>query len=62
MLDQRYLMLHLQEEGKLFELYARFRAAAADDPTGAATLAAVVGEDLASYERRWRRWALALRR
>ncbi len=58
----RYLMMHLQEEGKLFTFYARFRAAADDDPTGALTLAAVLGEDLATYERRWRRWVLGLRR
>lgn len=58
----RFLMQHLQEEGKLFEFYARFRAAAADDPTGEATLAAVLGEDLATYEARWRKWVMTLRK
>ena len=57
----RYLMLYLQEQGKLVTFYNQFRAARGKDPTGRATLAAVLGtDDLAAFQKRWMRWVLAL--
>jgi hypothetical protein len=55
----RYLLLYLQEQGKLTEFYRTF-AADKTDPTGQAALEAVLGEQLASFEPRWRKWAAAL--
>lgn len=55
----RYLLLYLQDHGKLTEFYQKFAADQAD-PTGRAALEAVLGEKLASFEPRWRRWAAAL--
>jgi hypothetical protein len=55
----RYLMLYLQEKGKLHEFYTRFNGD--KDTTGQAALAAVLGEDLATFEPKWRAWALALK-
>ena len=57
----RYLLLYLQEQGTLVDFYRRFLAARRDDPTGVATLRAVLGEtDLAAFQRRWARWVLRL--
>lgn len=55
----RYLLLYLQDQGKLTELYKKLVADKAD-PTGRAALEAVLGEKLESFEPRWRRWAAAL--
>jgi len=58
----RYLMLYLQEQGKLTEFYKAFREGAEDDPTGAKTLASVLGtEDLDKFGKLWRRWVLTLK-
>ncbi len=58
----RYLLYYLQEHGLLVDFYRRFRAAAAADPTGLDTLAAVLGEpDLTAFQRRWQTWVLGLR-
>ena len=58
----RYLLYYLQEHGLLVDFYRRFRAAAATDPTGLDTLAAVLGEpDLKAFQRRWQTWVLGLR-
>lgn len=57
----RFLMQYLQEEGKLHPFYDAFLADK-KDLTGQAALAAVVGEDLATFEPKWRKWVLALRR
>jgi len=56
----RYLLLYLQEQGKLTEFYAKF-AADKTDPTGQAALEAVLGEKLDTFEPKWRKWAVALK-
>lgn len=56
----RYLVLYLQDQGKLTEFYRAFVADKAD-PTGQKALEAVIGEPLDSFEPRWRKWAAALR-
>jgi hypothetical protein len=56
----RYLVLYLQDQGKLTEFYRAF-VADKDDPTGQKALEAVIGEPLDSFEPRWRKWAAALR-
>jgi hypothetical protein len=56
----RYLLLYLQDRGKLTEFYARFAADQAD-PTGKAALEAVLGETLDTFEPKWRTWAAALK-
>lgn len=55
----RYLMLYLQEQGKLRDFYQKFLADK-KDPTGQAAMEAVLGEPLAAFEPKWRKWALAL--
>jgi hypothetical protein len=56
----RYLLLYLQEEGKLTEFYEKF-VADKKDLTGKTALEAVLGEKLDTFEPRWRRWAVALK-
>jgi hypothetical protein len=56
----RYLLLYLQEQGKLTRFYETF-VTDKDDLTGKAALEAVLGETLETFEPRWRRWAVALR-
>lgn len=56
----RYLLLYLQDQGKLTAFYQKF-VADKDDPTGRAALEAVLGEKLETFEPRWRRWVVALR-
>ncbi|MEZ5988022.1 MAG: hypothetical protein R3F30_02630 [Planctomycetota bacterium] len=59
----RYLLLWLQEEGKLRDYYRGFRAAAADDPTGAKTLLKLLGrDDFEAFQAEWEAWVLTLRR
>jgi hypothetical protein len=55
----RYLMLYLQEQGKLTAFYEKFTADK-DDPTGRKALEAVLGESIESFEPKWRKWAVAL--
>lgn len=56
----RYLMLYLQEQGKLTEFYQKFSTDKAD-PTGRAALEAVLGEKLETFEPKWRKWAAELK-
>jgi hypothetical protein len=57
----RYLMYYLQEKGLLVDYYKRFHAGQKQDPTGLASLAAVLGEkDLDAFHARWVKWVLAL--
>ncbi len=56
----RYLCYYLQEHGLLQKFYREFVAHAAEDPTGAATLRAVVGEDLELFQSRWESYVLNL--
>lgn len=55
----RYLLLYLQEQGKLRDFYGKFLADK-KDLTGKAALEAVLGEKLEVFEPKWRKWALAL--
>jgi len=55
----RYLLLYLQEQGKLHAFYEKF-VADTKDPTGQAALEAVLGQDLATFEPIWRKWVIAL--
>jgi hypothetical protein len=56
----RYLCYWLQDHGKLRAYYRDFVAAAADDPTGIATLRGHVGDDLVAFQRRWEAFVAAL--
>jgi hypothetical protein len=57
----RYLVYYLQEHDQLHDFYTKFRADTSD-PTGKAALESVLGEDLATFEPKWRKWVMALRR
>jgi len=58
----RYLCYYLQEKGLLQAFYRRFQREAGRDPTGFATLQAVLGEqDMAAFQERWEAWVLGLR-
>lgn len=54
----RYLVLYLQDHGKLAAFYEAF--VTDNDLTGRAALESILGEKLDTFEPRWRRWALAL--
>jgi hypothetical protein len=56
----RYLLLYLQDQGKLTEFYEKF-VADKKDLTGKAALEAVLGEKLDTFEPKWRKWAVALK-
>jgi len=57
----RYLLMYLQEQGKLAEYYKRLRTEQAEDTTGLKTLEAVIGpKSLAEFEKEWRAWVLRL--
>jgi hypothetical protein len=55
----RYLVFYLQEHGKLKEFYDKLLADA-KDKTGKTALEAVLGEDLDSFDPKWRKWVLAV--
>jgi hypothetical protein len=55
----RYLVLYLQEKGKLRDFYQKF-VADTKDLTGQAAMEDVLGEKLDTFEPKWRKWALAL--
>jgi hypothetical protein len=55
----RYLMLYLQEKGKLRDFYQKFLADK-KDLTGQAAMEDVLGEKLDTFEPKWRKWALEL--
>ena len=58
----RYLCYDLQEQGLLRDYFRRFVADQAQDPTGYASLKAILGEpDMADWERAWRRRTMSLR-
>ena len=48
-----------QEQGKLHEFYKTFLEDK-KDWTGATALQAVLGEDLQTFEPKWRKWVLAI--
>ena len=55
----RYLLLYLQEKGKLNDFYQKF-VVEKKDLTGQTTIEAVLGQDVATFEPIWRKWVLAL--
>jgi hypothetical protein len=55
----RYLLLYLQEQGKLHDFYQKFLADK-KDLSGQAALEAVLGQELSAFEPGWRKWVLAL--
>jgi len=55
----RYLVYYLQEQGKLQAFYKKFLEDK-KDLTGASALVAVLGEDLETFEPKWRKWVLAI--
>lgn len=58
----RYLCLHLQEHDLLTTYWKRYLSARDHDPTGYATLAAVLGTTgMTGFEQRWRAFVLGLR-
>ncbi len=57
----RYLCYYLQEKGLLQKFYKQFAADHEKDPTGYATLKAVLGrDDMDAFNREWQEWALTL--
>jgi Protein of unknown function (DUF1570) len=60
--QSRYLMFYLQEKSLLRDFYKAFRANAAKDPTGYATLVKTLGEqDMAAFKQRWQSFVAKLR-
>ncbi len=58
----RYLCYYLQEQGKLRDFYHRFRRSAKRDPTGLATLRAVLDQpDLQAFQKNWSRFVMNLK-
>ena len=55
----RYIVYYLQEQGKLQAFYKKFLEDK-KDLTGATALASVLGEDLETFEPKWRKWVLAI--
>lgn len=55
----RYLVEYLQDQDKLHDFYVKFQADD-KDRTGQTALAVVLGEDLESFEPKFRKWVLAL--
>ncbi|HUR38238.1 MAG TPA: hypothetical protein VM222_02040 [Planctomycetota bacterium] len=57
----RYFCLYLQDHGLLIPFFKEFKAAAAEDPTGAKSLRKVTGKTPAELEPIWRDWVLGLK-
>ncbi len=58
----RYFMLWMQEQGKLVELYKRFRDRFAEDRTGVKFAEEMLGRRLEEFEPGWRKWVAELKR
>jgi hypothetical protein len=57
----RYLMMYLQDQGKLAAFYKDFRDHAAEDPTGQRALERTIAPmKLDEFEAKWRAWVLRL--
>ncbi len=57
----RYLLYYLQEKGLLERYYRAYHAGHRADPTGWASLIAVLGErDMTAFQARWETWVLGL--
>ena len=60
--EARYLLMYLQEQGKLADFYHKLRAGQAEDTTGLKTLEAVIAPgSLAEFEKAWRAWVMELK-
>jgi hypothetical protein len=58
----RYLCFFLQERGLLAKFYREFLAHAKNDPTGLATLRAILGtDDIPAFQKQWEQFVLELR-
>lgn len=60
----RYLCYYLQQQDRLTDFYRRFRDNVATDPTGYATLQAVLGEegrDMPAFQQKWEAFVLKLK-
>ena len=58
----RYLLMYLQEQGKLPAFYKQLRENREQDETGLLTLKSLVGpQPLEEFEKQWRAWVLTLR-
>ncbi len=58
----RYLCFYLQDKGLLRRYYRQFHAAAESDPSGYATLQAVLGaDDMKTFEREWKAFVMTLK-
>jgi hypothetical protein len=58
----RYLLMYLQEQGKLADYYHKLRAGQAEDKTGVKTLETVIEpKTLGEFEKAWRAWVMQLR-
>jgi hypothetical protein len=57
----RYLMLYLQEQGKLVGFVGALHTELDKDPSGWTTLVAALGErDMAAFQKKWEAWVLGL--
>lgn len=57
----RYLLYYLQQHGLLVRYYREFLAAHRADPSGLATLEAVLGvDDVPAFQRKWEAWVMEL--
>jgi hypothetical protein len=57
----RYLMMYLQETGKLRDFYLQCRDHHSDDSTGLKTLEKLISpQPLDEFDAAWRRWVLEL--
>ena len=60
--EARYLLMYLQEQGKLADFYHKLREGQAEDKSGLKTLEAVIEpKSLAEFEKAWRGWVMGLR-
>jgi len=60
--QSRYLLFHLQEEGRLEEYYRRFHVARHEDPSGYRTLVQVLDtRDMKAFQKHWEDWVMTLR-
>lgn len=55
----RYIVFYLQEQGKLQDFYKKFLEDK-KDLTGITALESVLGENLDTFEPKWRKWVLAI--
>jgi hypothetical protein len=59
--EARYIAYYLQEKGVLRDFFSRYLSNRAKDPSGYLALRGVLGDDMPSVERDWRKFVLTLR-